>query len=75
MVARVRNGLTQLRHDFKAPIPDGENLSRFGRLRFRTRRMVKKYGWKLVVGAFVFYLIRDLALYVLLPYLAINFAW
>jgi hypothetical protein len=67
--------MAQLRADFKAPIPDGETLSRFGRLRFRTRRMVKKYGWKLVVGVFVFYLIRDLALYVVLPYMAIKLAW
>ncbi len=74
-MGRLKNGLAQLRHDFKAPIPGAESLSRFGRLRFRTRRLVGKYGWKLVLGVFAYYLIRDLALYVLLPYLALTFAW
>ena len=75
MLQRIRGGLSQLRRDFRAPIPDGEHLSRFGKLRFRSRRMVKKYGWKLVVGAFVFYLIRDVTLYLLLPYVALRLAW
>lgn len=29
----------------------------------------KKYGWKIFAVFFVYYLIRDLILYVLLPYL------
>ena len=31
--------------------------------------LIKKGGWKLLVAFFVFYLIRDLILYVLIPYL------
>ena len=31
--------------------------------------LIKKYGWKLVLAVFMFYLIRDSILYLLLPYL------
>lgn len=33
------------------------------------RGALKRYGWKLVAGVFCYYLIRDLTLYVLIPYL------
>ena len=72
---QMRSGLARLRADFRAPLPEEERLSRFERMRLRTRRVISKYGWKLVLGFFVFYLIRDLALYVLLPYLALTFVW
>lgn len=31
--------------------------------------VIQKYGWKLVVGVFVYYLIRDVTLYIVIPYL------
>ena len=31
--------------------------------------LVKQYGWKLVVAVFMYYLIRDSILYILIPYL------
>ena len=35
--------------------------------------LFKKYGWKAAVGIFFYYLIRDVALYILLPwYVAKN---
>jgi hypothetical protein len=34
------------------------------------RGTLRRYGWKLVAAFFLFYLVRDLTLYVLLPYLA-----
>ncbi|MFQ5604369.1 MAG: hypothetical protein ACE5HS_13960 [bacterium] len=34
------------------------------------RGFVKQKGWKIVIAIFVFYLIRDSFLYLLLPYLA-----
>jgi hypothetical protein len=37
------------------------------------RDKVKKYGWKAFVGIFVYYLIRDITLYLVLPYFAFNF--
>ncbi len=75
MMRRVRSALANIRNDFRAPLPGEAGRSRRERLRMRTRFLVSKYGWKLVVGFFVFYLIRDLALYVLLPYLALTFVW
>lgn len=32
----------------------------------------KRYGWRLVSAVVVYYLIRDLTLYVLIPYLMIS---
>jgi hypothetical protein len=34
------------------------------------RGTLRRYGWKLFAAFFVFYLVRDLTFYVLLPYLA-----
>ncbi len=31
--------------------------------------MFKKYGWKLGLAIFLYYLIRDVTLYIILPYL------
>lgn len=31
--------------------------------------LIKRYGWKLVVAVFMYYLIRDSILYILIPYL------
>jgi hypothetical protein len=36
------------------------------------REKVKKHGWKAVVGIFFYYLIRDLTLYVFIPYLLLS---
>jgi len=36
------------------------------------KEFFKKKGWKIVAGIFVFYLIRDSILYLLIPYLFIN---
>ncbi len=33
------------------------------------KAVTQKYGWKLFLGVFVYYLVRDLTLYVLIPYL------
>ncbi len=33
------------------------------------RIMFKKYGWKLGLAIFLYYLIRDVTLYIILPYL------
>lgn len=75
MMDRMRSGLAQFRHDLQVPLPGHEDLSRGGRLRLRMRFLFGKYGWKLVLGIFVFYLVQDLVLYVLIPYLALSFAF
>jgi len=32
----------------------------------------RKYGWKLFLAFFVYYLLRDLLIYLLLPYLVVK---
>lgn len=32
----------------------------------------KRYGWKIVAGIFAYYLVRDITLYVVIPYFAWN---
>ena len=32
-------------------------------------RFIKKYGWKAAVAIFMYYLIRDVSLYILLPWM------
>ena len=36
------------------------------------KNKIKKHGWKAVLGLFVYYLIRDLTLYVFVPYLLLT---
>jgi hypothetical protein len=33
---------------------------------------IKKHGWKAAVGIFSYYLVRDVTLYILLPYLFLK---
>jgi len=33
---------------------------------------ISKHGWKAVLGLFTFYLVRDMTLYVLVPYLLVK---
>ena len=42
------------------------------RIRQRIIDMYRRYGWKAVVGIFLYYLIRDSILYILIPWLAIR---
>ena len=34
--------------------------------------MFKKYGWKVGLAIFMYYLIRDITLYIILPYLIMR---
>jgi len=45
----------------------------FQKIKNKYKELFKKYGWKFAVGIFLYYLIRDVSLYILLPwYLARN---
>ncbi len=45
----------------------------FSKIKNKIRNLFKKYGWKAAVGIFLYYLIRDVSLYILLPwYIAKN---
>lgn len=71
----MRNQFESVRRDLK-PLESERALPRAARFRARSKRLAAKYGWRIVAAVFTFYLIRDLVLYVLLPYLAIRtFAW
>ena len=36
------------------------------------KEQIKKHGWKAVLGIFIYYLVRDLILYVFIPYLLLQ---
>ena len=69
---RARDALRSFRRDLRVPLEGTEGLSRAQRWRRRFQYLLKKYGWRLLVLVFFYYLIRDLFLYVLLPYLAAS---
>ncbi len=49
---------------------DAPPKKRRGFLRFpRSWAEVKKLGWKFIVGFILFYLVRDVILYIIIPYL------
>ena len=37
----------------------------------KIQQLYKKYGWKALLGIFLYYLIRDLTIYVIIPYVAL----
>lgn len=53
---------------FKA-LNELRNNTKESGIREAIRIMFKKYGWKLGVAIFLYYLIRDVTLYIILPYL------
>ena len=53
---------------FKA-LNELRNNARESGIREAIRVMFKKYGWKLGVAIFMYYLIRDVTLYIIIPYL------
>ena len=48
------------------------NTKEFG-LITAMKTMFKKYGWKVGVAIFMYYLIRDVTLYIILPYVLIPY--
>ncbi len=53
---------------FKA-LNELRNNARESGIREAIRIMFKKYGWKLGIAIFMYYLIRDVTLYIIIPYL------
>jgi hypothetical protein len=72
MFARVRNALRSFRQDLRRPLEGTEGLSRRQRWRVRFQFLLKKYGWRLLVAVFLYYLIRDTLLYIVLPIFAAD---
>ena len=53
---------------FKA-LNELRNNAKESGIREAIKIMFKKYGWKLGVAIFMYYLIRDVTLYIIIPYL------
>ncbi|MEC7919212.1 MAG: hypothetical protein VX852_03930 [Candidatus Neomarinimicrobiota bacterium] len=53
---------------FKALTELRSNTREFG-LKYALKDLFKKYGWKVGVALFFYYLIRDVTLYIIIPYL------
>ncbi len=53
---------------FKALTELRSNTREFG-LKYALKDLFKKYGWKVGVVLFFYYLIRDVTLYIIIPYL------
>ena len=39
------------------------------KIKNRIKNLYQKYGWKAAVAIFMYYLVRDVSLYILLPWL------
>lgn len=37
-------------------------------MKLKVKKMLEKYGWKVFIFIFLFYLIRDLTIYIVIPY-------
>ena len=68
----MRDGLRAFRHDLRRPLEGTEGLPRRTRWKRRFQFLLRKYGWKVLVALFFYYLIRDLLLYVVLPIFAAD---
>ncbi len=53
---------------FKALSELRSNTRKFG-IKYAIKDLFKKYGWKVGVVLFFYYLIRDVTLYIIIPYL------
>ena len=56
---------------FKARSELRSNTKKQG-LKAAIKMMFKKYGWKVGVAIFMYYLIRDVTLYIIIPYLVMK---
>ena len=51
---------------------DLRTITKESGLRQAIKMMFKKYGWKVGLAIFMYYLIRDVTLYIILPYLIMK---
>jgi hypothetical protein len=56
---------------FKALTELRSNTREFG-LIVAMKMIFKQYGWKVAVALFMYYLIRDVILYIIIPYLVVK---
>jgi hypothetical protein len=66
---RIKNYARQIRRDFFQPVPADAARTWWHKTAWRFTFLFKKYGWKILVALFLYYLIRDTTLYVVIPWL------
>ncbi|GEM_PF-1997828 len=66
---RIREIVKRFKQDLRRPLPGTAQMGFLGRIRIRFLYLFKIYGWKLLVAIFMYYLIRDVLLYIVIPYL------
>lgn len=66
---RLRELIKQFKRDLRGPLPGLADKPLPAKILGRFRHLFKRYGFKLVVVIFMYYLIRDTLLYIVLPYL------
>jgi len=69
---RFRNFLRRFKNDLRKPLPGLSEKSFIRRLSIRFRYMFQNYGWKLFILVIAYYLIRDLVIYIIIPYFIVN---
>ncbi len=52
-------------------LANGEQMEIYKKIKCIIYKTHKKYGWKVLFGIFIYYLVRDLTLYVAIPYFTI----
>jgi CRP-like cAMP-binding protein len=68
LVKRLRSLIKQFKRDLREPLPGLADKPLPRRILGRFRHLFKRYGFKLVVVIFMYYLIRDTILYIIIPY-------
>jgi hypothetical protein len=72
---RFWESLRQIKRDLREPLPDAGQMTRGQRFGARFRFLFKRHGWKLVWSFIVYYLVRDVILYIIIPYLVAKKVW
>jgi hypothetical protein len=68
-IRQIKESYKKIKADIKGPIPELDGLPKSKRIKARFRLIYKKYGWKIIAVIFAYYLVRDVILYIILPYL------
>ncbi len=68
-INKLKQLYKSIKADLKGPRPELEGLPKLARIKARFRIIYKKYGWKILAAIFCYYLVRDVTLYIIIPYL------
>lgn len=68
-IERTKVAFKNIKADIGGPLPESEQLTPTQKIKARFRLLYKKYGWKILAAIIGYYLVRDVALYIVIPYL------